>query len=201
MSPSIEEKEYFAKGKRGIVSTALYGGRKVLVKERNPSSAVDTVAHEAAMLQLVNEHGIGPLFIALDDHQLIREFIDGEEILDWIAHARKPQIKEALLEVLAQCRALDLMGINKLEMTHPHKHILISAGRPVFIDFERARRTEKPKNLTQVCQWLTNKQLSQLLEEKGIVVSREAMLAHAKQYKQSYDVLAYERVREAIQHA
>jgi predicted Ser/Thr protein kinase len=197
----IEQKAYFAKGRRGIASTALLNGKKVLIKEFNPKSDVDTIAHEAAILQLVNKKGVGPVFIKLEHGMLIREFIEGEEIVEWMRHAQKPAIKKILLDILEQCRTLDMLNINKLEMTHPHKHILVRRGKAVFIDFDRARKTEKPKNVTQVLQWMTNKELTLLLTEKNIVLDREAMLSHAKSYKGNYGQLAYARIREVILNA
>jgi putative serine/threonine protein kinase len=197
----IEQKSYFAKGRRGIASTAMLNGKKVLIKEFNPKSDVDTIAHEAAILQLVNKKGVGPVFIKLENGMLIREFIEGEEIVDWMRHAQKPAIKKILLDILEQCRKLDLLNINKLEMTHPHKHILVRRAKAVFIDFDRARKTEKPKNVTQVLQWMTNKELTLLLTEKNIALDREAMLSHAKSYKGNYGKLAYARIREVILHA
>jgi putative serine/threonine protein kinase len=197
----LERKEQFAKGKRGLVSTAYIGDRKVLLKERNPSSVVDTIAHEAEMLKAVNKESIGPLFIAYRDGVLVREYIDGPEMMDWIPGATKPRIKRALERVIAQCRQLDLLGINKQEMTHPHKHILMRDDEPVFIDFERARRTENPKNVTQVCQWITGRDMTTLLSAKGIEVPRDAMLAHAKAYKKDHGKPAYERMLETIRGA
>lgn len=68
---------------------------------------------------------------------------------------------------------MDLMGINKEEMTHPHRHIIIhtrattrvesvllpDATPPplrewkcTFVDFEKCVYTKKPKNVTQLCQ-------------------------------------------------
>jgi putative serine/threonine protein kinase len=197
----IEHKEYFAKGKRGIASTALLNGKKVLVKEFNPKSDVNTIAHEAAILQMVNKKKIGPQFIKLEGGMLIREFIEGEEIVDWLGHAQKAACKTVLLDILEQCRTLDLLGINKLEMTHPHKHILVRKGKPIFIDFDRAKRTEKPKNVTQVLQWFTNKELSALLTAKKIQIDRTLMLNYAKSYKHDYGKATYERVREVILRA
>ena len=197
----LRDKTYLAKGKRGIAYTAKLDGKTVLVKERNPESSVDTVAHEATLLQQVNERGIGPLFIALQDGALIREYVDGPEILEWIAGARKAEIKRVLAEIVQQCRALDELGVNKLEMTHPHKHILVRHGAPVFIDFDRARVAARPKNVTQVCQWLTGGELSKVLSDRGIMLPRDAMLAHARSYKQTYGRPAYERILEVIENA
>lgn len=70
---------------------------------------------------------------------------------------------------MIKCFAMDLMGINKEEMTHPHRHIIIhtratvSASEPLptgtvrewkctFVDFEKCVYTKKPKNVTQLCQ-------------------------------------------------
>ncbi|HIH24593.1 TPA: hypothetical protein HA251_06170 [Candidatus Woesearchaeota archaeon] len=210
----ITDKTYLARGKRGIAYTAKLGKRTVLVKERNPESVVDTVAHEAQMLALVNTRGVGPLFIAHQDGALIREFVDGEEMESWIPHATAKSIKLALLEVLRQCRAMDLLGVDKLEMTHPHKHVLITHGGPrsdgsrsdshrnvVMIDFDRARRTARPKNVTQVCQWISGGRMRTLIEPKGISIDRAAMLAHAKAYKLHYDAQSYERILAAVRDA
>jgi len=69
--------------------------------------------------------------------------------------------------------------VNKFEMHHPTKHILIKAGKPsrktvVMIDFERCRWTEKPKNVTQFVQFLlryepyAGKQVDNLLRQYKI---------------------------------
>jgi len=200
-SKKLEQKQYYDKGKRGIIFTALLNGEKVLVKEHNPTAAVNTIAHEANILQTINKKNIGPLFIALQDNMLIREFINGEAILDWMKTAKKPTIQHVLLGILDQCRTLDTLGISKMEMTHPHKHIIIRKNNPVMIDFDRAHATTKPKNVTQVCQWITGGELGGILRQKGIQLPRETMLEHAKNYKNSYNKKTYERIREMIQYA
>lgn len=197
----LKEKTYLARGKRGITYTAKLDGTTVLVKERNPKADVDTVENEAKMLQLLNKHGIGPSYIAYQNGALIREYIDGEEIEDWIPGASKQAIKRVLLDALQQCRTMDLAGIDKLEMTHPQKHVLVIKGRPVMIDFERSRRTARPKNVTQACQWISSARTGALLEPKGITIDRPAMLAHAKTYKKTYDEPSFERIKEAIRDA
>jgi putative serine/threonine protein kinase len=191
--------EYLAKGKRGIVYTTKRDGRTVLVKVANPDAGVDTIAYEAEMLQIVNKHGIGPQFIEYKDGRLVREFIDGKEIGDWIAAAKKPAIIKVLLDIVAQCKLLDDIGINKQEMTHPHKHILVSKSNVFFIDFERARRTQRPKNITQICQWLSSTDLASLLGDKGIIIPRDAMREHARMYAK--DRHAYRRIVEVIRNA
>lgn len=198
---NLRDKTYLAKGKRGIAYTAYNGKQKVLIKEVNPASAVNTIAHEADMLKVANTKGVGPLFLAIDKGALIREFVEGEEIVDWIKKAKKPVIKKVLLDIVTQCRKLDELGMSKQEMTHPHKHILVRKNLPVFIDFDRARYTEKPKNLTQICQWITSTELQKLLAAKDIVLDRYGVLTHAKAYKQHYRESSYNHIIEMISHA
>ena len=198
---NVTGKEYLARGKRGIVSTGMLDGKRIIIKELNPSADVNTIAHEAEMLQAVNAKGIGPLFIGLQNGALLREYIDGPEIMDWIPGARRGAIKSALIAVLEQCRTLDLLGINKLEMNHPHKHILMRKDIPVFIDFDRARHAQKPKNVTQVCQWLTGSQMVEILNEKDVTIPRDAMIKHAKKYKDSYSDIPYNLMVEVIRNA
>lgn len=53
---------------------------------------------------------------------------------------------------------MDRMGVNKEEMTHPHRHIIVSRKRGgsdwrcTFVDFEKCQHSKKPKNVTQLCQ-------------------------------------------------
>ena len=59
-----------------------------------------------------------------------------------------------------QCFAMDRLGVNKEEMTHPHRHVIVhrskqpppTVWRCTFVDFEKCSSTTKPKNVTQLCQ-------------------------------------------------
>jgi len=117
--------EPFAKGKRGLVYLTKYRNKPALVKEKNPESSVDTIHNEAIMLQLLNQHGIGPVFFSLEKGSLTREFLEGEEFLDYLQDKDKQEVLRVIEEILYQCRTMDLLGINKFEMTRPYKHILV----------------------------------------------------------------------------
>ena len=78
MKKEIKNKEFLAKGKRGIVYTASYGGGKVVIKEKNPkSTAINRIYNEANFLKKLNKVGIGPKFIAFFDDILVMEFVEG----------------------------------------------------------------------------------------------------------------------------
>ncbi len=190
----LTNKTYLAKGKRGIVSTATVSGRRVVVKEPNPAASTNTIEREARMLKRVNRLGIGPELLGIVDGCLVMEYVDGEEILRWARHSTKERIKRLLRELLDQCRRLDLEGISKREMTRPYKHVLVSRGRPVQIDFDRASDDARPRNVTQLCQWLTSNRMSSLLRERGCVLPPEAVRSCAKTYKQTYSDAAYRAI-------
>ncbi|MDD9953128.1 MAG: methylated-DNA--[protein]-cysteine S-methyltransferase [Candidatus Woesearchaeota archaeon] len=196
---ALTNKTYYAKGKRGIVYTADYNGKNVIVKEPNPNADVNTIEHEATILQLVNTQNIGPTYIGMENGALIAAFIDGMYIKEWIAHAPPKEIVVLLKKILAQCRVLDELGISKLEMTRPHKHIIVRANEPIQIDFDRATKTTKPKNVTQLCQWLTGSTMRPVLEAKGIFLPRQQLLDHAKTYKDTYTQEAYMQLAQLIE--
>ena len=190
----VERKEFLDRGKRGLAYTGFFDGEKVLVKERNPSSDADTIRNEAFMLQKLNEVGVGPRFIAYDGRQLIREFVDGERIEDFLEHADISSARMVLRDSLGQCRRMDEAGINKFEMTHPYKHILVRPRRggkgksfeAVMIDFERCKHTERPKNVTQLCQYIAR--LQPKLEIVGLDVDAERVRKLGMRYKrEGYD--------------
>ncbi len=136
------------KGNRGIVEIDEEKG--IVVKRKNPSStAIARIEIEAEMLKKVNTYGIGPRFISFHDGELMMEFIDGELFEEYIAHASKKQREKVIREIENQLEALDRLGINKAEMTRPRKHIIIRQGKPVLIDFERAKYSHRPQNMAQ----------------------------------------------------
>ncbi len=150
--------QFLAKGKRGEVFLTTYRGKQVVVKQvRATSTALSTLELEADWLSKVNKHKIGPKFIKLEDGKLFMEYVCGVPIGKYLE--QYPFSPALAKEILDQCRVLDKLHINKFEMHHPTKHVLIKAGKPsrktvVMIDFERCRWTEKPKNVTQFVQFL-----------------------------------------------
>jgi len=175
--------EVFAQGKRGVV----YREGNVCIKEKNPRSAVDTLANEAKYLQLLNKKGIGPRFIKYSGGRLYRDFVDGVRISDYFEQeAGKEKIISVVRQVLEQCRAMDLLGINKKELTNPYKDILVTAdNKAVMIDFERCTGTKKPKNVTQFLQYLARNK--EVLEKKALYINRAELIRLGKEYKEKGD--------------
>lgn len=140
------------RGKRGIV----FQEGKYAVKIVN--SKTDTLKFEAEILKKINKEGIGPKLYSFKDNKLKMELVNGERILDFLKNANKQEKIIMLKQVFKQLRTLDLMNINKSEMKNPYKHIIIGK-KPILIDFERARYSENPQNITQFCSFLENRKI------------------------------------------
>jgi predicted Ser/Thr protein kinase len=78
---------------------------------------------------------------------------------------------------------MDRLGITKEEMMRPLKNVIVRNAIPALIDFERARKTEKPHNVTQFCQFLLN--WRDVLRKKGIKIDKRSLIERARAYKQA----------------
>jgi predicted Ser/Thr protein kinase len=101
------------------------------------------------------------------------EFQEGSYFKDWLKTASKEQKRKSFKNLLKQCYELDRLGITKEEMSRPLKNCIVVKGKPVLIDFERSHKTDKPKNVTQFCQFL----MKEYPRKKSVLMSL------AKEYK------------------
>jgi putative serine/threonine protein kinase len=176
------------KGHRGIVRTVFINGKKIAVKSR--LSKAYNIAKEAKFLKLLNKKGIGPKLIKYDESAIYMQFIEGSRILDYVEESKitKNQIISVFRKILLQLYEMDRQKINKRELTHPYKHIIIGKDdEPFMIDFERCYYSEKSKNITQFIQFLCSARLKYLLDKKGIAVNRDNLIISAKEYKEKKD--------------
>ena len=192
-------REEYAKGNRGIVYLDSYKRKKIVIKKKNPkSTAAARIEIEAQFLERLNKYGIGPKFYFFKDGEHGMEFIEGELFEDYILKNSKEDILKVIKEVFRQMFVLDNLGINKKEMHHPTKHIIIGKKKITLIDFERCHYTEKPKNITQFAQYVSKKRISCLLDEKGIKLDRGKILEAAKNYKKESTQVNMKKIIENI---
>ena len=183
----IREVHYFSRGKRGFIFTGFLKGKKIAIKTNNPESkAVSRIENEANFLKALNKRGIGPKFLLSDVDFVVREFIDGKLIEQYLEINDKKDIIKIINKIFLQLFEMDRLNINKEEMSHPHKHIIIDKkGKPYLIDFERCRKTIKPGNVTQFCDYLIGGSISGVLMGRGITINKEKMILSSKRYKKS----------------
>lgn len=181
------------KGHRGWIFKAYYKGRAVVVKkQREDVAAKDRIKNEIKFLKVLNKHNIGPKIIMAGNDYFVYNFIDGVFIKDLVENEKdKKKIKEVFLKVFKKMYKLDKLKINKEEMHHPKKHVIINEkGKVKLIDFERANKTDKPKNVTQFVQYVASFVNSDKKKEK--------LRNLAKQYKKDMSLKNYKAIIENI---
>lgn len=155
----VKNIQFLDRGKRGLVYTGKYKNKKIAVKvKRKESEAVERIQNEIFWLKKLNKKNIGPRLVFHNQNYLAYEFVEGDFIMDYIEKnkSKKQKIKSVLKKVFHQCFEMDRMGINKEEMHHPRKHIIVKYPKVTLIDFERIHQTEKPKNVTQFVQFVSS---------------------------------------------
>lgn len=199
-----DKKEYFSKGKRGLIFVSTYKNKKFVLKTKNPSSAIDTIENEALFNKKLNIIGVGPKFYFFHPKKffLVREKIEGENICKWLSldvSEKNKKFKKIALNLLEQCRKMDLAGINKQELTHPDKDIIIDKkGVPWIIDFERCRSTNKPHNVNQICQFLTRRDIINSVKVKFSSEDKLNLRKHLSDYKKDLNENNYVKIRTMI---
>jgi len=189
----------FSRGRRGLIYKAVYKNKEVIIKSKNPrSKALSTIEFEANWLKKLNKHKIGPKLLLKTKEFIVMEYIEGDLFTEYIENNKKLNILKLIKNIMNQLDTLDKLGINKQEMTHPYKHIIIRNHKPVLIDFERSKHTEKPRNITQFIQHLTSKNISSLLNNKNIILNKEKMQNLAKIYKNQRSKELYKEIIDAI---
>jgi HemK-related putative methylase len=188
----FKPKEYFfSKGHRGKIYYFEKNKKKFIKKiALKKSNAKGNIANEAKFNKLLNKHGLAPKFVVYNKKQdyLIREYVEGVLINDYLLTHSKKQILLILNKIFDKLLLLDNLGINKFELTNPYKHIIIDKNNvPYMIDFERCRFTDNPKNVTQFLQYLSSNQLKNLLRKKNIIIKKSEIINLSKEYKKNLD--------------
>ena len=223
----IKNLKYFAKGKRGLVFTGIYKGKKVGVKINNPeSSAIMRIDNEAKFLKLLNKKGIGPKLLLHGKGFLAYEFVEGHNIMEFLsalsAFKKNPirntnknkiiinskvitknseTIVKIIKKIMKRLYIMDKLRINKQEMSHPQKHIIIEkSNNPVLIDFERCKYTLNPGNVTQFCDFLISNNMLTILKNNKIEINKEQIIEAARRYKKQRNKNNFNDMLNLIAH-
>lgn len=191
------EKTFFARGKRSNVYLIALNKKKYILKEELTKNKTGQIKNEIYWLKKLNKHKIGPKLKEEHDTYFICEYIKGKRIIDYLEKAKSSEIKKVLREILEQCFTLDKLKVDKKEMTNPYKHIIVDK-KPVMIDFERCKLTNKPSNVTQFLQFLTSKKIEDILKKKDINLDKNEIITLSRNYKKTYSKKEFEKISKLI---
>ena len=208
----IEKISYFDKGRRGLIYLGNFDRNqlikshfpskpeivKIAIKAANPKSKVkNKIENEINWLKILNQYNIGPKLLFADQDYMAYEFVEGKFLEDWLKTGSRKEIINIFSSLFHQCCQMDFLKVNKEEMHHPLKHIIIDRFfQPVLIDFERCKITDKPKNVTQLMEFICR--LKKELENKGLKVETGYLRSLAKEYKKSFDKALVEKIIKSL---
>jgi putative serine/threonine protein kinase len=189
------------KGCVGIVVKALMQGKAVALKIRRVDADRRNMIHEADMLRLANNIGVGPRLLAQSENFLAMELINGLPLNRWVMllprTGCKRRVRRATGKLLDDCYSLDRASLDHGELSEAPKNVLVEESDiPRIVDFESASDKRRPSNVTSIAQYLLigggpAKRLRTILGWR-----RKASLIRAlREYKHHRDDKAFERIR------
>ncbi len=206
--------------KSKISGTNSVGNKKVAIKIKNPKSeAILRIANEIKYLELLNRKNIGPKLLLSDKDFLVYEFVEGSNISEFLKSTiinksnnknkinikinnlkNKKIIISTIKKIMGQMYIMDKLKMNKEEMSHPQKHIIINKrNEPILIDFERTHYTLKPSNVTQFCDFLISKYIATILRKNNIKINNKKIINATKKYKKQQNKENLNKIIKLIQ--
>jgi|SRR3989344_4364243 len=193
----ITDIERFAKGHRSIVYKGRYKNKKVAIKIEG--SVKGKIKNEVVWLKILNKYDIGPKLLFCDEQYIVYEFVDGQLLINFLKVSDREKIKIILKKLFFELRILDKLKVNKKELHRPFKHIFVIGNKVKMIDFERCKKSKKPKNVSQFCQFLISNEMSKLLVSRGFNINKEEIIEKLKVYKSNFSEKNFRRVLETLE--
>jgi predicted Ser/Thr protein kinase len=145
------------KGHASIVAAGLYEDRVVAVKIRRTDSKHESFLEEARVQRLAWKAGVAPRLYCYRDNVIVMDLVTGTPLgsLETVDPGK-------VSLVLSSVYALDKMGVYHHELSRPWRHIVLTDGNAVIIDYGSSS-LEYCRNLPRV--------VSALLVKKGVRIS------------------------------
>lgn len=163
------------KGWSSIVVLAIQGNRRVVVKIRRIDSRRKTLEHEAIILEYLRHTQLAPEPLYWYRDVIVMEFIEGLLLKDYLKSIKcSKELFYLIKDVFTSSWLLDKHYIDHSELNRPLTHVIISKSRnkPIFIDFESAKYSLHPHNLTSIASYFLfryAKSLSSIVDKKRVV--------------------------------
>jgi len=187
------------KGYSAIVSLCIHDGIPRILKVRRLDSRRKGLEAEAIFLEYLEPFELSPKIYSWSKDLIIMEYVDGtplpifiENNLDKIDHVRR-----VLRKLLVKAFILDSLGIDHGELNRPGSHVLIKANEVVFLDFESASASRKPRNLTSLASYLF---LRSRFKEKILCdeYSKEDIISRLRLYKDRISGFSLRKILKLI---
>lgn len=170
------------KGQVGLVLRAKIGSKTCALKIRRIDADRKTMDDEARLHKIANGAGVGPRLEGHTKNLIAMEFMDGQNIVDWVESTTKGRLRRMARAVLEQCHSLDRAGLDHGELSRLNRHVIVS-GNPRIIDFESASTKRKTSNVTAAAQSIFLHGVVAVRVKKNLHADREKAIIALKIYK------------------
>ncbi len=149
----VGEVKIVGKGHAAVVVLAKHQDHGlVAVKIRRMDSKRLSLEPEGELLKLAEETGFVPKVYAFDKDFVIREYVDGPTLKEYIEVANRCELRKLFASIARGFAKMDLMGVDVEEVSKPLTQIVVECGNPLapkLVDLESARRSQKASSLTR----------------------------------------------------
>lgn len=154
-----------------------------------------TLVHEAEMLMKVQQVNVAPKLYTHRDFYVFREYVPAEtctpvsKYLTWLLDSSKViELKAILRGVLETLYKLDIIGVDHTEISRPGGHVFYCADGLKILDWDSARLSSKPVNLTSFTSFLLFRFERAESLRRILGYEHGKVLYWLKKYKQSYSL-------------
>ena len=186
------------KGCDSIVVKALMDGALVALKIRRVDSHVKTLIVEGENQMLANSVGVGARVRCFSEDFIVMDLVEGQHIDVFVRLAVEAEVKKVVVDLLKQCRRLDVIGLDHGELSRAQKHIVVKPRlEPVIMDFGSSSRSRRPANVSSLFSYLflSKTELSTIVRKKlGTVFSDEEAIKALREYKRSLSENSFTKV-------
>lgn len=175
----IKELQIIGKGWRGVIYKGILDNKILAFKVASRPEVIKAIQREGKILEIVNKENIGGKLTLKGEDFIAYQFIEGKHLIDII---NENNYKDLIFQIFIQGWKLDNLKISKDEMQRPLKNTIVNEeGKVYLIDFERAKFSKRPSNITQLLQFILS-----LKDKYFPFVNKEKIINLGKNYKNNY---------------
>ncbi|MGC8983166.1 MAG: serine/threonine protein kinase [Desulfurococcaceae archaeon] len=194
------------KGYTGVTVLAFHKSHGLgALKLLRVDSRRESLAREAEMLTRVQPSGLAPVLYSYGDFYLFRELVPlhacapiDEYLARLLRGGMHEEVKRVLLEVLHGFYRVDLLGVDHTEIGRPRGHVFYCKSGLRVIDWESARVSNKPGNLTSFTSFLIFRFREAGKLQQVLSYDAREVLKALRLYKQSYSESAFRGVLASL---
>lgn len=167
---------------KGYSSIIVLAGHRdhgiVAVKIRRLDSRRKTLEYEGMILDYLSPTGLAPYLYAWSRDFIVMEYVGCSDLVDYLYSIGEEERIRVLHRTLSSLYIVDLFGIDHTELNRPHGHLFWCGSTIKVIDWESARPSSKPHNLTMFA--------SYIFIRRNILNMDEKELEHVKKLLRLY---------------